>query len=231
MWGHSRDPKISLRKKGQGKHRGRNNPRHPYDRRSRSHTEVCTEPTRWTRADPHHTWCDISVTVSFQKVGGRGTKNPKSARFWISQQQFGKLERYKSILQNCKGKMISSLKLAIQLNHQLCVKVKLKRTGLLQLTSRQCFSRSYCGWAPIPNKAQTGRKGSGSCEKRKAEVPAAQHTEGAPSEAWTAQNRFMGPLHPGALKENGASIPTRSLGELVMKAGSMSDTWGPRPCP
>ena len=33
-----------------------------------------------------------------------------------------------------------------------------------------------------------------------------------------------GPLHPGALKENGASNPTRSLGELVMKAGSMSDT-------
>lgn len=36
-----------------------------------------------------------------------------------------------------------------------------------------------------------------SCEKRKAEVPAARHIEGAPSEARTTQNRSTGPLTQG----------------------------------
>lgn len=85
--------------------------------------EVCIESTRWTNADPHHAWPDISDAVSFQKVGERGHKELQISKVLDFSTATWEARKVQSILPNCKGKMASSLKLTIQLNHQLCVKV------------------------------------------------------------------------------------------------------------
>ena len=86
--------------------------------------QVCIEPTGWTHADPHHARHDMSDAVSFQKVGERGHKEPEISKVRDFSTATWEDRKVQSSLQNCKGKMISSLKLSIQWNHQLCVKVK-----------------------------------------------------------------------------------------------------------
>lgn len=99
---------------------------------------------------------------------------------------------------------------------------EIKRKNRAATTDFQVMLLKELLWmSPHPKQGANRPEGSRSCKKRKAEVPATQHIEGAPSEAWTTQSCFPGPLPSGALKENGASTRAdgmRPLGEPVMKA-------------
>ena len=157
------------------------------------------------RPTPHMVWHFSHCKLS--ESGGKGHKEPEISKvldFSTAVWEARKVQKHPSKLQRETDFQPETRHPA---ESSIMCEGEIKRTGLLQLTSRQCFSRSYCGWAPIPNKAQTGRKGSRSWEKRKAEVPAAQHTEGAPSEAWTTQNRFTGPFTQGPWRRTEPVIP------------------------